>query len=56
MGRKGGKGRTYADAPEIDGLVNLLPPQKASTTLKAGTFCRTRIVDAQGHDLIGMPI
>ena len=29
LGRKGGQGRTYADAPEIDGIVRLLPPEKA---------------------------
>ena len=56
MGRKGGKGRSYADAPEIDGTVLLLPPQKASTTLKVGEFCRARIVETRGHDLIGQPI
>ena len=56
LGRKGAKGRTYADAPEIDGNVIILPPQKASISLKAGTFCRVRIVEARGHDLIGLPI
>ena len=38
MGKKGGVGRTYADAPEIDGTVRLLPPEKISTTLKVGEF------------------
>jgi ribosomal protein S12 methylthiotransferase len=28
LGRKGGVGRSYADAPEIDGTVRLLPPQQ----------------------------
>jgi len=56
LGRKGGVGRTYADAPEIDGTVRLLPPEKASKTLKVGEFTRTRIVAVEGHDLIGMPI
>ena len=56
LGRKGGRGRSYADAPEIDGNVILLPPQKASITLKAGAFCRARIVQTQGHDLVGQPI
>ena len=56
LGRKGGRGRSYADAPEIDGTVLLLPPEKASKTLKAGDFCRVRIVQTQGHDLIGLPI
>jgi ribosomal protein S12 methylthiotransferase len=56
MGRKGGVGRSYADAPEIDGSVRLLPPEKASKTLKVGEFTRARIVDTRGHDLIGVPI
>ena len=53
LGRKGGCGRSYADAPEIDGRVRLLPPDKASKTLKAGEFTRARIVAADGHDLVG---
>ncbi len=56
LGRKGGWGRTYADAPEIDGRVRLLPPDKASKTMKSGEFTRARIVASEGHDLIGMPI
>jgi len=56
LGRKGGVGRSYADAPEIDGQVRLLPPEKASKTLKAGEFTRARIVAADGHDLVAMPI
>jgi ribosomal protein S12 methylthiotransferase len=56
LGRKGGVGRSYADAPEIDGQVRLLPPEKASKVLKVGEFTRARIVAADGHDLIGMPI
>jgi len=56
LGRKGGVGRTYADAPEIDGTVRLLPPEKASKTLKVGEFTRARIVAVEGHDLIGLPI
>jgi len=54
MGRKGGVGRSYADAPEIDGTVRLLPPQKASKTFKVGDFVRARIVAAEGHDLVAM--
>ena len=56
LGRKGGVGRTYADAPEIDGTVRLLPPEKISKTLKVGEFTRARIVGAEGHDLIALPI
>jgi ribosomal protein S12 methylthiotransferase len=55
LGRKGGFGRTYADAPGIDGRVRLLPPEKASKTLKAGEFTRAKIIAADGHDLVGVP-
>ncbi|MFO0121716.1 MAG: 30S ribosomal protein S12 methylthiotransferase RimO [Inhella sp.] len=56
LGRKGGVGRSYADAPEIDGTVRLLPPEKASVTLKVGEFKRARVVAAEGHDLIAQPL
>jgi ribosomal protein S12 methylthiotransferase len=56
LGRKGGVGRSYADAPEIDGTVKLLPPEKASKTLRVGEFTRARIVAADGHDLIAQPL
>lgn len=55
MGKKGGIGRSYADAPEIDGVVKLLPPEKISKTLKVGEFTKARIVGAQGHDLVAQP-
>ncbi len=55
LGRKGGVGRSYADAPEIDGVVRLLPPEKISKTLKVGEFTRARVVAVQGHDLVAMP-
>ena len=56
LGRKGGVGRSYADAPEIDGQVRLLAPEKASKTLKVGEFTRARIVAADGHDLVAQPL
>ena len=56
MGRKGGVGRSYADAPEIDGTVQLLPPEKISMQMKVGEFTRARIVGVQGHDLVAQPI
>ncbi len=55
-GRRGGVGRSYADAPEIDGVVHLLPPQRRSKELKVGEFTRARIVAAEGHDLVAQPI
>lgn len=56
LGKKGGIGRSYADAPEIDGTVKLLPPEKISKTLKVGEFTKARIVGTQGHDLVALPI
>jgi ribosomal protein S12 methylthiotransferase len=56
LGRKGGVGRSYADAPEIDGTVRLLPPQKLSKRLAVGEFTQARIVATDGHDLVGEPI
>jgi ribosomal protein S12 methylthiotransferase len=56
LGRKGGWGRTYADAPEIDGGVKLLPPEKISKTFKLGDFTQARVVGVEGHDLVALPI
>ncbi len=56
MGRRGGVARSYADAPEIDGVVHLLPPEKLSKTYKVGDLVRARITAVQGHDLVGLPI
>jgi ribosomal protein S12 methylthiotransferase len=56
LGRKGGVGRSYADAPEIDGIVRLLPPQKLSKRLAVGEFTQARIVSTDGHDLVAEPI
>lgn len=55
LGKKGGSGRSYADAPEIDGVVKLLPPEKISKTLKVGEFTRARVVGTEGHDLVAQP-
>jgi ribosomal protein S12 methylthiotransferase len=56
LGRKGGLGRSYADAPEIDGVVRLLPPEKISKTFKVGEFTKARILGTEGHDLVALPI
>ena len=56
LGRKGGVGRSYADAQEIDGTVRLLPPEKISKTMKVGEFTKARIVGVQGHDLVAQPM
>jgi ribosomal protein S12 methylthiotransferase len=56
LGRRGGVGRSYADAPEIDGTVKLLPPEKLSKRLMVGEFTRARVVGTQGHDLVAVPV
>jgi len=56
LGRKGGRGRSYADSPGIDGVVHLQPPTKPSKRLEVGRFTQARIIAAQGHDLVGVPV
>ena len=41
-------GRTYADAPEVDGLVHV----RASQTLRPGQFVRARVTDTTEYDLV----
>ena len=48
----GGIGRTIGDAPEIDGLVRVLPANKPSKRYRAGEIIRATVVGSQGHDLI----
>jgi len=56
LGKRGGHGRSYADAPEVDGVVRLLPPQKISKVLKVGEFTKAKVVAVEGHDLVAQPI
>ncbi len=56
LGRRGGAGRSYADAPEIDGTVQLLAPAKISKTYRVGDFTQARIVSTQGNDLVAIPV
>ena len=48
----GGIGRTTGDAPEIDGLVRVLPPSKPSKRYRAGEIIKVTVTSSQGHDLI----
>ncbi|WP_114652931.1 30S ribosomal protein S12 methylthiotransferase RimO [Polynucleobacter necessarius] len=48
----GGIGRTIGDAPEIDGLVRVLPPNKPSKRYRAGEIIKVTVISSQGHDLI----
>ena len=43
-------GRTYADAPDIDGLVFV-----TGENLQEGQICPCEIVTSQGYDLIAVP-
>ena len=56
LGKKGGVGRTYADAPESDGVVHLQPVDKPSKTYTVGDRVKARIVGVQGHDLVGQVV
>jgi ribosomal protein S12 methylthiotransferase len=56
MGRAGGVGRSYRDAPEIDGIVRLIPPQRISKTFRTGEFIKAKILESNGHELVGIPV
>jgi ribosomal protein S12 methylthiotransferase len=49
-GADGALGRSSADAPEIDGVVQIA----AHASLKAGEFARVKIADSDAHDLRGV--
>ena len=48
----GGIGRTMGDAPEIDGLVRVLPASKPSKRYRVGEIIKVTVISSQGHDLI----
>jgi ribosomal protein S12 methylthiotransferase len=47
---QGGVARSYADAPEIDGLIYISPSLKISKKFRAAEFVKVNIDSAQGHD------
>jgi len=49
---QGGIGRSIGDAPEIDGLVRVLPPSKPSKRYRTGEIIKATVISSQGHDLI----
>ena len=51
LGRRGGVGRSYADAPEIDGTVHL----EAADGLAPGDLVRALVEDADEYDLWARP-
>jgi ribosomal protein S12 methylthiotransferase len=48
---EGYQGRSYADAPEIDGLVHI----ETGTELAPGEFCEVEISAADEYDLYATP-
>jgi len=48
---QGGIGRSAGDAPEIDGLVRILPPSKPSKRYRVGEVIKATVIQTQGHDL-----
>jgi ribosomal protein S12 methylthiotransferase len=44
-------GRSYRDAPEVDGLVLVKAPE-----LRVGDFCRVRVERALDYDLLARPV
>jgi ribosomal protein S12 methylthiotransferase len=52
VGDEGATGRSYADAPEIDGEVHL----RDAGHLNEGDIVRVTIEDADEHDLFGVPV
>ena len=56
LGKKGGIGRTYADAPRDRRCRQTPTAREISKTLKVCEFTKARIVGTQGHDLVALPM
>ncbi len=52
VGAQGAIARSHADAPEIDGVVRIVP----AAGLSAGEFARVRIIGSDVHDLRGVAV
>ena len=50
--KQGGVGRSYADAPEIDGVVYIEPVDRPSKRYRVGDLIRATVLSTRGHDLI----
>lgn len=53
VNQDGGVGRSMADAPEIDGVVYVAPPEKPWKRYKVGDIISVKISGADLHDLWG---
>jgi len=45
-------GRSYRDAPEVDGLVGIME----GAHLKEGAFVKVKITEAEEYDLLGVEV
>lgn len=50
--KQGGIGRSYADAPEIDGVVYIEPVDRPSKRYRVGDLIRATVLSTRGPDLI----
>jgi ribosomal protein S12 methylthiotransferase len=53
VNHQGGVGRSFADAPEIDGVVYVKPPFEPHKKLSVGEFVDVTITASDAHDLWG---
>jgi len=51
VGPDGARARSYADAPEIDGVVHI----ERAAAIQPGDMLRVAITDSDQHDLYGYP-
>ncbi|MCM1512221.1 MAG: 30S ribosomal protein S12 methylthiotransferase RimO [Oxalobacter formigenes] len=51
--RRGAIGRSFSDAPEIDGVVHVRRPRGVKRLLKAGEFVTVKITKTDAHDMWG---
>ncbi len=56
VNRQGGIGRSFADAPEIDGVVYVKPHYEPHKKLQAGEFVDVKITASDAHDLWAEPV
>lgn len=51
--RGGAIGRSFADAPEIDGIIHIKKPKGVRKKLHAGEFVNVKITETDTHDMWG---
>ena len=51
--RQGALGRSFSDAPEIDGVVHVKRPRGVKRQLRTGEFVTVKITKTDAHDMWG---